>query len=85
MKLTLSPRHIFDTSPPVEEHGAMMIHMQKCHLLRLLAQNEEDLKEDKREKVLSSSMCLDRAKECRGLRIASTYLKRPNSITFASW
>lgn len=35
--LTLTTRHILDTSPPVEEHGAMMVDMQEGELLRLLS------------------------------------------------
>lgn len=38
-KLTLSSRHVFDPWPPVEEHGAVMVHVQKSHLLLFLAQN----------------------------------------------
>lgn len=34
--LTLTPRHVFDPSPPVEEHGAMVVDMQEGDLLRLL-------------------------------------------------
>lgn len=41
--LTLPSRNILDPGPPVENHGAVMIHMQKGQLIVLLPQNEEHL------------------------------------------
>lgn len=41
--LTLPSRNILDPCPPVENHGAVMIHMQKGQLIVLLPQNEEHL------------------------------------------
>ena len=35
--LTLTPRHVFDPSPPVEEHGAVVVDVQEGDLLRPLS------------------------------------------------
>lgn len=55
-KHTLSSRHIFDPWPPVEQHRAMMVHMQKSDLFLFLAQNKENLKEARQGKILSCSV-----------------------------
>lgn len=41
--LTLSTCHPFDTNPPQEEHGGMVIDMEKGNLTVLLAQDKENL------------------------------------------
>lgn len=51
-KHTLSSRHIFDPWAPAEQHSAMMVHMQKSHPFLFLAQDKENLKEDRQWKIL---------------------------------
>lgn len=43
-ELTLSSGHIFDSRPPVEDHGGMVVHVKKGDLVVLLPQDEEDLR-----------------------------------------
>lgn len=40
--LTRSTWHPFHSDPPQDEHGAVMVDVQECQLLVLLAQDEED-------------------------------------------
>lgn len=43
--LTLASCHVFDPSPPVEDHGAVVVDMQERQLTVLLPQDEEKLEE----------------------------------------
>ena len=40
---TLSPWDELDSNPPVDDHGAVMIHVKKRHLIVLFAQDEKHL------------------------------------------
>lgn len=42
--LTLATSHIFNPSPPVEDHGGMVVHMEEGQLTVLLSQDEKYLK-----------------------------------------
>ena len=41
--LTLSSGHIFDSRPPVEDHGAVVVDVEERNLIVLLPQDEEEL------------------------------------------
>lgn len=41
--LTLSAGHILDSSPPVDDHGAVVVNVKERHLAVLLPQDEEEL------------------------------------------
>ena len=43
MLLTLPTSNPLDSNPPEEEHGGMVVNMEKSHLAVLLAKDEEDL------------------------------------------
>ena len=43
VSLTLTARYELDTQPPVDDHGAVMIHVKKRHLIVLFAQDEKHL------------------------------------------
>lgn len=47
--LTLAPGHVFHPSPPVEDHGGVVVDVQEGQLAVLLSQDEKYLKQPKKE------------------------------------